>query len=172
MDANGVPPGSGLPPPCFSDPLTASYYADAGYRYWLKREFDAAADSFLKAHERESQIPEYAANAGICASAAGRYEEAEVLLRRALALGGENGEWENSLGLVLMALGETIGAIEVFRTACLSNPEKRCFHSESYNGSECALYSSWASSVIFRTSDSDLFSFGSREPLREQRRFR
>lgn len=126
-EAKWVSAGERFASAVFSDSLTASYHADEGYRYWLKRDFGAAAESFLRAHDREPKIPEYAANAGFCASAAGRYEEAEVLLRRALTLGGHSGEWENALGLVLMALGETTGAIEVFRMACLSNPESDLF---------------------------------------------
>ena len=110
-----------------ADSLEASYHADAGYLHWALKDHNKAAEAFLQAHDREPGLPEYAANAGICAASAGRYEEAEVLLRRALALGDESGEWQNALGLVLMKLGETTDALEAFRKACLADPARDVF---------------------------------------------
>ncbi len=108
-------------------PGISRFHADIGYWYYLEYQWEKALEAFRQAADKAPHSPEYAANTGICAYASGYFEEAVVYLQRALALGGEQAEWQNVLGLSLMASGLPLQALEAFRSACLENPFSEIF---------------------------------------------
>jgi len=114
--------GSHLSGAVNANPAVSSYHADAGFWYALEGEWEKARDSFVKAAEGDPGIPEYSANAGTAAYAAGSFEEAAVYLERALAEGGNHADWQNTLGLTLLASGNSERSLDAFRSACLSDP--------------------------------------------------
>ncbi len=110
-----------------SNPDISRFHADIGYWYYLEHQWEKALEAFRQAADRAPHSPEYAANTGICAYASGYFEEAVVYLQRALAMGGEQADWQNALGLSLMASGSPLQALEAFRSACLENPFSEIF---------------------------------------------
>ncbi len=110
-----------------SNPDIPRFHADIGYWYYLEHQWEKALEAFRQAADRAPHSPEYAANTGICAYVSGYFEEAVVYLQRALAMGGEHADWQNALGLSLMASGSPVQALEAFRSACLSNPLSEVF---------------------------------------------
>jgi len=109
------------------NPEVSSYHAGLGYWYYLELQWEKALEAFRQAADRAAQNPEYAGNTGICAYAAGSYKEAVAYLTRALTLGENRAEWQNALGLSLMASGSIEQALGAFQSACLADPYNNIF---------------------------------------------
>jgi len=105
-----------------ANPDTPSYHADIGFWYVLEQQWEKAREAFYNAADGDPRNPEYAANAGLSAYAAGSFEEAAAYLERALTMGGNHADWQNYLGMSLLASGNPKRSLEAFRSACLADP--------------------------------------------------
>jgi len=110
-----------------ANPETPSFQADLGFWYSFEHQWEKARDAFINAVDGDPRNPEYSANAGITAYKAGYFEEAAVYLERALALGGNHADWQNVLGMVLLASGNPKRSLDAFRSACLADPFNEIF---------------------------------------------
>jgi len=105
-----------------ANPDSPSYHADIGFWYSLDHQWEKARDAFIHAADGVPGNPEYSANAGITAYAAGYFEESAAYLERALAVGENSAHWQNALGMALLASGNPKRSLEAFRSACLADP--------------------------------------------------
>lgn len=103
-------------------PLNPFYQSGLGYWYFLKGEWQMALEAFRQASDRLPGEAVFAANTGISACAAGNFDEGTAYLRRALSLRDTEADWQNTLGLCLLASGQPEYALDAFRSACLIDP--------------------------------------------------
>lgn len=104
---------------------TRAYEANrAGIDAYTAGDFAAAANHFVEAQALEPDNPEISLNLAAALHAAGRFEEAAIAARRALA--SPSPRWraraQASIGHHRFAAGDLVGALEAFKQALLENP--------------------------------------------------
>jgi tetratricopeptide (TPR) repeat protein len=106
------------------DPENADALQELATLLRVLRRFDEALALFRRLEQRVPDDPRVAADIGRCLSGLGRYDEAELVLRRALAdLDDANTRYD--LGLVLDRTGRSAEAMNEYKLALIRNPTHR-----------------------------------------------
>lgn len=105
-----------------SSAVNPFYQSGLAYWYFLKGEWQMALEAFRQASDRMPGEAVFAANTGICAYVSGNHDEGAAYLRRAISLRDSEADWQNTLGLCLLASGQAEDALDAFRSACLIDP--------------------------------------------------
>ncbi|PIS36327.1 MAG: hypothetical protein COT35_11800 [Nitrospirae bacterium CG08_land_8_20_14_0_20_52_24] len=96
------------------DPKNRNTHYLAGFAYRCKGDFQTAKRHYDRALELNANEPSLLLAAGILEQQAGRYEDAVVLLRKAVSLNPEFVEAHNSLGLTLKMMGKPREALQCY----------------------------------------------------------